>query len=389
MHSWILHEKSLNEVPLPSNIPGLRSSSDVPNVYDSCFAIAVSPGNLAGAVVHCFDTHLLTPMYQERSQKAAVEFLWIGGQQLGLIFDIYPDFDIEDCPGLAEKEPIIWDNNIIWSLKQYHNVEKPLVLWDVVAALSAFKQFAPKYMDHILLKWMRSLLDLNLMFCQLDHLKSSNFSQMHILNNIGRHVVRKDLGANHIDRKGKDFQELNDTEEQKIFWSNLLQHSEKKLRERLASFSSADLCKHRCWTPVGVGQTMKRVEMNKDDMKDSLKLLAREVKNFKMRQFFSIFKHISEYKCIAFCNRGKNDDGFGQRHKLARCAISMMVCPITPSWFCISCKRWASYLAPPSLFSMSEYPSYLKCATDSALYIKPICPFCGILLQRLLSPSLV
>lgn len=29
MHSWTLHENSLDEVPIPSNTPGLRSSFDV------------------------------------------------------------------------------------------------------------------------------------------------------------------------------------------------------------------------------------------------------------------------------------------------------------------------------------------------------------------------
>ncbi|KAI5657533.1 hypothetical protein M9H77_26326 [Catharanthus roseus] len=424
MHSWILHENSLNEVPIPSNTPGLRSSFDVPIVYDSCFGIAVSPGNLAVAVAHCFDTHLLNPMYQERSQKAAVVFLWIGGQQLDLIWDIYPDFDIEDFPGLAEKELMSWDNNIIWSLNQYHNVEKPLVLWDVVAALSAFKQSAPKYLDHILLKWMTSLFrsQFDVLSARSSEifkfLSSLTTRQLHILNLIGRHVVLKGLSSNHTDSKGKDFQELNVTEEQNIVWSFMLQYSEKELRERLlytnfsgaislASFSSTDLSKHGCWTPVGFGQMMKWVEINMDDMKDHLKLLAREVGEFKKRQFSSICKHITEDRCsfcsasvpfesaeVAFCNGVKNDDGVGQRHKLARCAVSMMVCPITPPWFCKSCKRWASHLAPPSLFSMSKYPSDLNAPESSfcGKPIKPFCPFCGILMQRLqpeflLSPS--
>ncbi|KAL7003781.1 hypothetical protein U1Q18_004926 [Sarracenia purpurea var. burkii] len=51
VHSWILHDYVLHEVPFPSNTPGVKSFHDVPNVFDSSFGLAVSPGNLVVAVV--------------------------------------------------------------------------------------------------------------------------------------------------------------------------------------------------------------------------------------------------------------------------------------------------------------------------------------------------
>lgn len=85
---------------------------------------------------------------------------------------------------------------------------------------------------------------------------------------------------------------------------------------------------------------------------------------------------------VAFCK------GVGQGHKLVRCAASMEICPITPTWFCACCHRRVSRLAPGTLFALPTYPSLdFETSTEScALNVspKPLCPFCGILLQRLL-----
>lgn len=425
MHSWALHENSLDEVPIPSNTPGLRSSFDVPNVYDSCFGLAVSPGNLAVAVVHSFDSCLLNPMYQERSQKGAVEFLWIGGQQLDLILSRFPNFDIEAFPGFDEKELISWSSNVLWSLNQYHNMDKPLVFWDVLAALSAFKQFVPKFVDYILLKLMGlffgSKFDFSVLSSEIFKLlPSMKLRQLQILNVVVRHVVLKDLGTGHIDSRSQDSQECKDVEGQNTYWSRLLQHSEREIRERILSMNfsailkldsclAIDFCKFRFWTPVGLNQMMKWVKINADATKDHLIVSAQEVEKIEKRRLSSMCEYVEEEKC-SFCSAAvpfesaedavccgvTNDVEVGKRHKLTRCAVSMVVCcPITPPWFCISCKRRVSNLAPPSLFSLSKYPSDFQPAPDSTISetpTKPFCPFCGILLQRLqpeflLSPS--
>lgn len=83
---------------------------------------------------------------------------------------------------------------------------------------------------------------------------------------------------------------------------------------------------------------------------------------------------------VAFCQ------GVGQAHKLARCAVSMELCPTTPVWFCTCCHRRVYRLAPETLFALPGYPLDFKSSTessDSNVSSKPLCPFCGILLQRL------
>lgn len=82
---------------------------------------------------------------------------------------------------------------------------------------------------------------------------------------------------------------------------------------------------------------------------------------------------------IAYCQGAK-------KHKLARCAVSMTVCPLSPLWFCVSCNRWVSNLAPETFFTMLRYPPppmQKNLQKDEKILSKPSCPFCGILLQRL------
>ena len=89
---------------------------------------------------------------------------------------------------------------------------------------------------------------------------------------------------------------------------------------------------------------------------------------------------------FAFCKGLESNGRFGQKHKLARCAVSMQVCPTTPLWLCKCCQRWTSNLAPGTLFTMPQYSLDFNLSPESSLVkevSKPLCPFCGILLQRL------
>lgn len=100
---------------------------------------------------------------------------------------------------------------------------------------------------------------------------------------------------------------------------------------------------------------------------------------------------------VGICLGEDNVSGSGQRHRLLRCSVTMQVCPVTALWFCICCRRSASRLAPETLFRMSSYPVDMKSLIKSpsiAVFSKPFCPFCGVLLQRkqpdfLLSPTYV
>ena len=112
------------------------------------------------------------------------------------------------------------------------------------------------------------------------------------------------------------------------------------------------------------------------------------------RKLPSICDYIAEEQCI-YCSSSVPFDspeiafcqGAAQSHKLARCAVTMKVCPSTPSWFCSSCQRYSSKLAPPQFFLIPRYPLDFKSLTESRNtsnnLSKPFCPFCGILLQRL------
>ncbi|KAK3042854.1 hypothetical protein RJ639_001127 [Escallonia herrerae] len=445
LHSWIICGNSLCKVPTPSNTPGVKNSTDVPYAFDSCFGLAVSPGNIVVAVARSFDADLLNPMYQARAQKAAVEFFWIGGQALDNLSNRSPDFDVEAFP---DEELVYWDYNILWSLNFYEHLDRPVVMWDIVAALLAFKQSSPEYVEHILVRWVTSFVGSELGLSPAKILPNasrflSNLSsrQLHLLNIVSRCVVLGQVKAERLDCKNQSLERLWDFEEELTLWVELLDRSEKELQQRLVGFSfsaginlvshsSSFVCKPRYWQPVGLAQMEQWVAINHDQVKDDLKLLGAELRKLNERYFLgprqflncsrrfvttlwgtaptvrnppihvrlhTISAYIVEEQCT-YCSasvpfesaeaavcQGVECDGVVQNHKLTRCAVSMQVCPTVPSWYCVCCNRWASKLAPHTLFSMARYPAdfklYFKTSTVE-IFSKPLCPFCGVLLQR-------
>ncbi|KAL0299748.1 UNVERIFIED_CONTAM: hypothetical protein Sradi_6634600 [Sesamum radiatum] len=294
MKSWILVGNSLCEVPNPSHSPGLKSSPDVPYVFDSCFGLAVSPGNLAIAVARKYDVDLLNPMYQGRTHRAAVEFLWIGGQQLDMSSGACPDIDNESFPGLPEKVLIWWECNMLWSLSQYENPSRLLNIWDIVAALLAFKQSAPEYVEHILLKWLTSYFgsqfgnSSTLLSEAFEFLPKLSSRQLHLINIISRHVVLKERKADHMSSKQQELKGLSATNEQVNLWMELLLSSENELLERLVGFSfsaflsllsnsSVDSFEVGCGSLDGLRQMEQWVSHNEKNVKDHSKFLAAKV----------------------------------------------------------------------------------------------------------------
>ncbi|XAR52153.1 hypothetical protein NMG60_11020076 [Bertholletia excelsa] len=417
IRSWILRDNFLFEVPISPNTPAVKSSSDVCNVFDSCFGLAASPGNLMVAVVRSFDVDFLNPMYQARAQKAAVEFFWIGGQQLDRLPNEDSNFDVEKFSGFSEKELIYWTHNILWSLNQYEQVDKPLVIWDIITALLAFKQSTPEYVDHVLAKWLIPWVGTQLgpsVAKTLSHaprfLSNMSVRQLHLMNILSRRVVLAELTAEKISYNEKNLEELSDAKEEYITsWLDLLQNSEREIRERLVAFSfstvsslisnSSTKFSPRCWHPVGLAQMEQWIALDRNHIQDHLKLLAGEVRKFKKSKIQSICNYVEEEQCsycsapvpfesteVAFCQGADCGDGVCRSHKLFRCTASMQVCPTTPSWFCLCCQRWTSNLAPLALFRMVTYPSDIRFSTQYFkldLLSKPLCPFCGVLLQRL------
>lgn len=420
VRSWSLCGNSLDEVPIPPNTPGVKNpADDLPYLFGSCYGVAVSPGNLVVAVARGFDAGLLNPMYQARTQKAAIEFFWIGGQQLESSTNRNLEFGIENFPGFPKKELIYWECNMLWYLSQYEHLDKPLVVWDIVAALLAFKQSAPKYVELVLVKWLSvSNVESHLGLSTgkiLSH-ASRTFSntttrKLHLFNIICRHVVLSELKADKINCKQPNLEEFGGAEEEKLkLWMELLLCSERELRERLVGFAfstvlglmsslAAKVYRAEGWDPVGLAQMEQWVALNYDHVQDQLKLLASEVRNLDKRKLHSVCEYVAGEQCsycsacvpfespeIAFCQGAKCSGGVGQSHKLARCAVCMQVCPASPSWFCTCCQRYSSKLAPPQFFLMPRYPLDFKSSTESCTlnsFSKPFCPFCGILLQRL------
>ncbi|TYI14603.1 hypothetical protein ES332_A08G132400v1 [Gossypium tomentosum] len=429
VRSWSLRGSSLSEMPIPSSSPGLRSVSDMPDVFISCLGLVVSPSNLAVAMVRSFDVNQLDHMYEARLQKAAVEFFWIGGHQKDILSNTSLEFDIEPLPGFTEKELVYWESNILWSLKQYEHWDKPLVIWDIVAALLAFKWSAPDYVDHVLVKWLSSsYVDVHVersIGKVLPHVCKSFCKaasrQLHLLNIICRQVILPELKADEINSNLLNFTVDNPNfaqDKQHKLWMDLLSRSEKELRERLVGFSfsayrsfasnsATTSSEPGYWYPFGMAQMEQWVANNNHQVHDQLKVVATEIKTCKRSRCIELAEEDKE-QC-SYCSapvpfespefgvcRGMESNGSsGQKHKLARCAVTMQVCPITPLWLCKCCQRWISKLAPESLFKMpqqhcldykfSPEPSSIKVAS------KPQCPFCGILLQRsqpefLLSP---
>ncbi|KAI3974981.1 hypothetical protein MKX01_005092, partial [Papaver californicum] len=419
IHCWILHGCTLHKAPIPSNTLGPWPSTDLPHVSDSCFGLAVSPGNLVFVVARGFDTALLNPMYQARTQKAAVEFFWVGGQHLEVLSDVNEGFKSEPYPGLSQREMMFWESNILLSLNQYDNLDKPLVLWDVITALSALEKSTPKFAEKILVKWLSSwFLDSNLDFSidkillhARDSLSEIHSRHIHLLNIFCRQLMLSELKVDTLNKKDGS-EELGIAENENLkLWFHLLTSNERQLRERLVTFSfttvlslassaSTNNSKNRYWVPHGVAQMEQWVAINQEQIR-----LASEVSKLNKSKLHSISEYVTKEQCtfcpapvpfespeVDSCAGSKNSNGVHDCHKLSRCAASMQVCPTTPLWLCVCCYRWVWKLPPQTLFTMRGYPSGQNSLEETQVSSKPFCPFCGILLQRLqpeflLSPS--
>ncbi|CAA7055993.1 unnamed protein product [Microthlaspi erraticum] len=417
VRNWILSENTISEVPIPANTTGLSSTTDLPDDFLSCLGVALSPGNLAVALVRSFNAELLNPMYQARSQKAAVEFIWNGAQQSGESEDSSETIT-EAILGFSKNELAYWEFNLLWSLKEFKDLNKPLVLWDMIAAMLAFKQSMPEFVELVITKWLSvSYLGFHADIPMEDLVPKiyKSFSDvpsrlLHILNVISRRVMLSDLKTEEINRKLQG--QRTNSEEEIDLWLKLLEGSERELRERLVGLSfSAYLTAESSlgtgststgnWRPAGLSQLQQWVEIDHNIVHSQLETLSAEVKSSLTRSTSSSETALEEEKCPyceapvyfhspeeAFCEsphqnkkNSKDRERRDQGHKLERCCVSMQVCPPAPLWFCKCCNRLTSELAPETLFALPSFPNDLKSLPETAPS-KPFCLFCGILLQR-------
>uniref|UniRef100_I1NR08 Transcription factor IIIC 90kDa subunit N-terminal domain-containing protein n=1 Tax=Oryza glaberrima TaxID=4538 RepID=I1NR08_ORYGL len=356
-HCWMFNEKHLEEIPLHTDGPELKESVDLTEVSDRCYGLALAPGELMIAVVRSLDSNLLNQMYQARTQKAVVEFIWIGGQFLGIPLDNSVILSLQSA-ALSETNFLWWGSNIFWSLKKYENCETVLVLWDLIAALQGFKKSAPTFLETLMHKW--------------------------------------------VSEKGNDVMA--------DLWNNLLVRSERELQERLVAFTFAAVLNRTAyllkgapaensWFPVGVAQMDSWASMNDGEVRDELKFLRTRINDLGDR-INSVCEYSVEEYCtyckapvpfesadVAMCSGSNPATPPAEAHKLSRCTASMRLCPVLqPTWHCACCGRTVDKLLPEIFFTMPTSfwdVTHGNESLDLSAPAVPFCPFCGILLQRI------
>ncbi|XP_014501984.1 uncharacterized protein LOC106762530 isoform X2 [Vigna radiata var. radiata] len=384
VQSWILRENHLDKITLNSDMPRDSSINISRDAFDSCFGVAVSPGNLVIATVHCFDIEKLNRMYEGRVLRAAIDYFWIGGLQM----------DVQ--------------------------LKSPF------SALLAFKDHNSKYTEHIIIKWITSSflqLDMDLPSEKVLSFVSSSLSDipsrlLHLFNIICRRVILAELDADQITgltRKVEKLESVCPAMEKHITkWTEILLSIERELWKRLVCFSFSIFrtimsnpetsSQHGCWYPVGLAQMEQWIASDQKHLGDQLKAIVSEVshkKRFLANRCSAVetcsFCSASvpfESPEFGFCQCENSSDDDVKPHRLLRCVVCMQVCPITPLWYCVCCHRSGFRLAPEPLFRMSSFhvdaDTFIK-SSSQAVSSKPFCPLCGILLQRqqpdfLLSP---
>ncbi|KAF8696134.1 hypothetical protein HU200_037025 [Digitaria exilis] len=367
---WIYHENRLEEIPVHTNFPELKESTDLSEVSNRCFGLTLAPGQQMVAVVRSLDLNLLDQMYQVRTQKAVVEFIWIGGQFVGIPLDRSINVCNPQSAILSSSNFLWWVSNILWSLKKYENVEKSIVLWDVVTALQGFKKHAPAFLEALMDIWVSALLSGD---------------------------SRKVMLSDHF-HHGPGAENGNDRTTE--FWNTLLIRSERELRERLVGFTfsavlkrTADLLKgtstENSWFPVRVAQMDSWVSMNGGEVHSQLRYLRSRINDLGNR-INSACEYAVEETC-PYCSAPVHFESTDtaicrERHTLSRCRASMLLCSVLhPVWHCVCCGGMVDKLLPESFFAMQASPldaNQDEGSLDLSGAAVPLCPFCGILLQR-------
>uniref|UniRef100_J3L397 Transcription factor IIIC 90kDa subunit N-terminal domain-containing protein n=1 Tax=Oryza brachyantha TaxID=4533 RepID=J3L397_ORYBR len=357
-HCWMFNKTHLEEIPMHTHSPELKESIDLTEVSDRCYGLALAPGELMLAVVRSLDPNLLNQMYQARTQKAVVEFIWIGGQFLGIPPDNSVIHSLQSA-ALSETNFLWWGSNIFWSLKRYENCERVLVLWDLIAALQGFKKSAPTFLETLMHKWV---------------------------SDQGNDVMA-DL------------------------WNNLLVRSERELRKRLVAFTfsavlnrAAYLLKgahiENSWFPIGVAQMDSWASMNDGEVHNGLKFLRTRISDLGDRINLVCEYSVEEYcsYCTApvpfesadaaMCSGSNPAAPPAEAHKMSRCVASMRLCSVLqPTWHCVCCGGTVDKLLPEIFFTMPtsfwDDAPHGNESIDLSTPAVPYCPFCGVLLQKM------
>ncbi|KAL6840508.1 hypothetical protein ACP4OV_030318 [Aristida adscensionis] len=411
MRCWIFHRNHLEDIPVHTHFPELRESTDLPEASDRCFGLALAPGELMIAVVRGLDLNLLNQMYQVRTQKAVVEFIWVGGQSLGIPLDK----SIHECSLesviLSTSNFLWWGSNILCSLKKYENGERALVLWDVIAALQGFKKSAPEFLKTLMHNWISDLFLDDPRSVYIDapshsrHDLMSHISsrKLHLLNIICRKVMLMDHSQYSPGTEKNNSSTID-------LWNNLLESSERELQERLVAFTFAAVLKRmsyslegasteNSWFPVGVAQMDAWLSSSDGEAHIQLKVLRSRIKDLGSR-IDLVCEYSAEEACpycsapvhfkspdVATCSGRDHSTPSTDSHTLSRCRASMRLCSVLqPVWHCVCCGGMVDKLLPETFFTMEASPWDDADRDDEWLDLSaaavPLCPFCGILLQR-------
>lgn len=438
LQSWVLHGNSYTESHFQRTSPMLRHSSNVIQLSNPSFGLAVSPGNLIISLVLTLDPNQLDPMYEAKSQKAAIEFLWISGQPLDVLDkNNGPDCNMDDMLDLPERELLFWKGSLLQSLKQYESTDKQLVIWDAVFALMLLKQHHPSFVHCLLSQWLTGWLSSSYsdatvqgtLSCLCSSVSQLNIRKLHLLNIIGRRLMLADrpgVDQNEIQREN-DVIDYSQTEIMNL-WSELAVRIEREIRERLVAFAfkafltvaaaSSTSSLTDVWLPSGIAQMEQWVFDNLMLVSSDLKLLASKISEptdrvysfdgYRKEETCTICSAVVPFESpeVAVCrpeNPSDDDSAKRQRldhgsvslrpcsatrksHELRRCSATMQICSISPLWHCSCCKRSAEKLLPEEFFTASVSPLDVKFQFSLSCSMrrrKPCCPFCGVLLQRL------
>ncbi|CAI0442594.1 unnamed protein product [Linum tenue] len=355
----------------------------VPDALLSCLGVVASPGNLMVAMVRDLDVELLGQMYEARAQKAVVEFFWIGGQPVeSTLANSSINFYKEAFPGFTPNELADWESNILLSLKQYEDPYKPLVVWDIITALLVFKDSIPKYVDYLLGRWLSTaFLDGQhsdyLPLSEVLTLSSKSFSEvpsrlLHLLNIMSRRIILSEMKAEELNSNVTTDTTSVRHETLELGLQTLLE-SERELRERLVGLSFAAFSggshsaatsssQLESWSPLGVMQMEQWVVSNHAHVRNQLKSNA----SFAQPQFLSSLRSMQ----LAKVQRASREIWRNMKCIDVQC----------------QCRK-VHKLAPEYLFKMSRFPTDFSSWKEASIAEKsprPFCPFCGILLQRML-----
>ncbi|XP_066359881.1 uncharacterized protein [Miscanthus floridulus] len=393
--AWHAHDQVVTGLQWAMDGYCLFTCSQLSEVSDRCYGLTVAPGEQMIAVVRSLDLNLLNQMYQVRTQKAVVEFIWIGGQFVGIPLDRSIDICSPRSADLSSSNLTWWGSNILWSLKKYENVEKRLVLWDVVTALQELKKSAPAFLETLVHSWVSALFSGDPLCVSISAPSCSMHGMMPYVSSRKLHLLniicRKVMLSNHA-QHGPGAQ--NSNEETTDFWYALLVRSETELRERLVGFTFAAVLKRtaclfsgtsteNCWFPVGVAQMDSWVSMNYEKVHSQLQSIRSKIKDLGSR--------IDRYSDVESCRYCSSPVHFespdvaicGERHMLSRCRASMILCSVVqPVWHCVCCGGTVDKLLPESFFTMQASTIHDEGLLDLSAASVALCPFCGILLQR-------